>query len=74
MVRGLTELDWDDVTEYAPAVLAAVVMPFTFSIAHGIAFGFITYAAAKIVSGRFNEASPRCMRWLSASGCSTASI
>lgn len=58
MVRGLTELDWDDVTEYAPAVLAAVVMPFTFSIAHGIAFGFITYAAAKIVSGRFNEASP----------------
>jgi len=58
MVRGLTELDWDDVTEYAPAVLAAVVMPFTFSIAHGIAFGFITYAAAKVLSGRFSEASP----------------
>jgi AGZA family xanthine/uracil permease-like MFS transporter len=58
MVRGLTELDWDDVTEYAPAVLAAVVMPFTFSIAHGIAFGFITYAAAKVLSGRFGEASP----------------
>ena len=58
MVRGLTELDWDDVTEYGPAVLAAVIMPFTFSIAHGIAFGFITYAAAKILSGRFSEASP----------------
>ena len=58
MVRGLTELDWDDVTEYGPAVLAAVVMPFTFSIAHGIAFGFITYAAAKMLSGRFTEASP----------------
>lgn len=58
MVRGLTELDWDDVTEYAPAVLAAVIMPFTFSIAHGIAFGFITYAAAKVLSGRFSEASP----------------
>lgn len=58
MVRGLTELDWDDVTEYAPAVLAAVVMPFTFSIAHGIAFGFITYAAAKVLSGRFSGASP----------------
>lgn len=58
MVRGLTEIDWDDVTEYAPAVLTAVVMPFTFSIAHGIAFGFITYAAAKILSGRFTEASP----------------
>ena len=36
----------------------AVIMPFTFSIAHGIAFGFITYAAAKILSGRFSEASP----------------
>jgi AGZA family xanthine/uracil permease-like MFS transporter len=58
MVRGLTEIDWDDVTEYAPAVLAAVVMPFTFSIAHGIAFGFIVYAAGKILTGRFNEASP----------------
>ena len=58
MVRGLTEIDWEDVTEYAPAVLAAVVMPFTFSIAHGIAFGFIAYAAGKLLSGRFSEASP----------------
>ncbi|MGB0572015.1 MAG: NCS2 family permease [Alphaproteobacteria bacterium] len=58
MVRGLTEVDWDDVTEYAPAVLAAVVMPFTFSIAHGIAFGFIVYAAGKLLTGRANEASP----------------
>jgi AGZA family xanthine/uracil permease-like MFS transporter len=58
MVRGLTEIDWEDVTEYAPAVLAAVVMPFTFSIAHGIAFGFIVYAVGKILSGRFSEASP----------------
>ena len=58
MVRGLTEIDWEDVTEYAPAVLAAVIMPFTFSIAHGIAFGFIAYAAGKLLSGRFSEASP----------------
>jgi len=58
MVRGLTEIDWEDVTEYAPAVLAAVVMPFTFSIAHGIALGFIVYAAGKILSGRHTEASP----------------
>ena len=58
MVRGLTEIDWEDVTEYAPAVLAAVVMPFTFSIAHGIAFGFIVYAAGKILTGRFSEANP----------------
>lgn len=58
MTRGLTEVDWDDVTEYAPAVVTAIGMPLTFSIAHGIAFGFITYAAIKILSGRFSEAKP----------------
>ena len=58
MVRGLAEIDWEDVTEYAPAVVTAVIMPFTFSIANGIAFGFITYALVKILSGRVNEAGP----------------
>jgi AGZA family xanthine/uracil permease-like MFS transporter len=58
MTRGLTEIDWEDVTEYAPAVVAAIVMPLTFSIANGIAFGFITYAAIKLVSGRWKEIHP----------------
>jgi AGZA family xanthine/uracil permease-like MFS transporter len=58
MARGLTEIDWDDVTEYAPALVTAVAMPLTFSIAHGIAFGFITYAAIKLLSGRWAEARP----------------
>lgn len=58
MARGLAEIDWDDVTEYAPAVVTAFAMPFTFSIATGIGFGFITYAAIKILSGRTSEASP----------------
>ena len=58
MARGFTELDWDDVTEYAPAVVTALVMPLTFSIANGIALGFITYAAAKLVSGRWRELNP----------------
>jgi len=56
MARGLTEVDWDDATEYAPALVTAVSMPLTFSIAHGIAFGFITYAAIKLLSGRIGEA------------------
>lgn len=55
MARGLTEIDWDDPTEYAPAVVTALAMPLTFSIAHGIAFGFITYAGAKILTGRAKE-------------------
>jgi AGZA family xanthine/uracil permease-like MFS transporter len=58
MTRGLAELDWEDVTEYAPAVVAAVSMPLTFSIANGIAFGFIAYAAIKLLSGRIAEARP----------------
>ena len=45
MARGLTEVEWDDITEAAPAVITAIAMPFTFSIAEGIAFGFISYAA-----------------------------
>src|SRR5437868_5299106 len=58
MTRGLAEIAWDDVSEYAPAVVTALAMPLTFSIANGIAFGFISYAAVKLLSGRFAEASP----------------
>ena len=58
MARGFSELDWNDVTEYAPAVVTALTMPLTFSIANGIAFGFITYAAVKLLAGRWREASP----------------
>jgi AGZA family xanthine/uracil permease-like MFS transporter len=57
MAKGITELDWEDVTEYGPAVLCLVIMPLTYSIAHGIAFGFIAYAVAKLLSGRWNELS-----------------
>ncbi len=58
MARGLTEIDWDDVTEYAPAVITAIAMPFTFSIATGIGIGFIAYVVIKILSGKLSEASP----------------
>ncbi|NQV56364.1 MAG: NCS2 family permease [Rhodospirillales bacterium] len=56
--RNLKDIDWDDVSEYAPAVLAAVLMPLTFSIANGIAIGFITYAVIKLLSGRFSDLNP----------------
>jgi AGZA family xanthine/uracil permease-like MFS transporter len=58
MAQGLAEIAWDDITEYGPAVVAAVTMPLTYSIATGIGLGFITYAAAKIVSGKFDQARP----------------
>ncbi len=56
MARGLSEVDWEDATEYAPAVVTALSMPLTFSIAHGIGLGFITYAVIKVLSGRPQEA------------------
>jgi len=58
MARGLAEIEWDDITEYAPAVVTAVTMPLTYSIATGIGLGFITYALAKLISGKVTEASP----------------
>jgi len=57
-MRNMLDIDWDDVTEYAPAVLAAILMPLTFSIANGIAIGFLTYAVVKIFSGRLSDANP----------------
>jgi AGZA family xanthine/uracil permease-like MFS transporter len=58
MTRGLVEVEWDDITEAAPAVITAVAMPFTFSIAEGIAFGFIAYTAIKLVAGKFADIHP----------------
>jgi adenine/guanine/hypoxanthine permease len=58
MARGLADLDWEDLTEYGPAVVAAISMPLTYSIATGIGLGFITYALAKIFSGKIAEAKP----------------
>jgi AGZA family xanthine/uracil permease-like MFS transporter len=58
MARGLAEIAWDDITEYGPAVVAAVTMPLTYSIATGIGLGFITYALAKLLAGRIAEAKP----------------
>ncbi|WP_165855504.1 NCS2 family permease [Marinobacter sp. JSM 1782161] len=55
MTSGLKLIEWDDVTDAAPAVVTALVMPLTFSIANGIAMGFITYALIKALSGRWSH-------------------
>ena len=52
MARSLADLDWDDLTESAPAIVCALGMPLSFSIADGIGLGFITYVAVKVMSGR----------------------
>jgi AGZA family xanthine/uracil permease-like MFS transporter len=57
MVGGLKSINWDDITEAAPVVIVAIMMPLTFSIANGIAVGFVTYAAIKVASGKAKELS-----------------
>jgi AGZA family xanthine/uracil permease-like MFS transporter len=51
-------MDFSDATEYVPAAVTIVSMPLTFSIAHGIAFGFIAYAGIKLLAGRPREVTP----------------
>jgi adenine/guanine/hypoxanthine permease len=55
MLRDLVELEWDDSTEVIPAAVTALVMPFTYSIANGLAFGFITYGLLKLLTGKARE-------------------
>ena len=55
MAGSLAELDRKDLTESAPALVCALGMPLSFSIADGIGMGFITYVAIKLLSGRAAE-------------------
>jgi AGZA family xanthine/uracil permease-like MFS transporter len=55
MLKVVRELEWDDPTEYLPAFLTLVGIPLTFSIASGIAIGFIAYAVGKLATGRWRE-------------------
>ncbi|HEY9460927.1 MAG TPA: NCS2 family permease [Paralcaligenes sp.] len=58
MLRELVEIEWNDVTEATPAALAAVIMPFTYSIANGLAFGFISYVVLKAATGKYRDIHP----------------
>ena len=55
MLRNVSRIRWEDATEAIPAFLVMVLMPFTFSITEGIAFGFIAYSLLKLVTGRRRE-------------------
>ena len=56
-VRNIVDIEWDDIAEAGPAVLAMIAMPFTYSISHGIALAFISYAAIKVCTGK-TDVSP----------------
>jgi AGZA family xanthine/uracil permease-like MFS transporter len=55
MLGSIVRISWDDISEAVPAFVTMVAMPFTFSIANGIALGFISYPIIKAISGRARE-------------------
>ncbi len=55
MARALSDVAWDDTTEYLPAVIVAISIPFSFSIATGIGLGFAVYVVVKAAAGRSTE-------------------
>ena len=55
MASSLIKVQWDDLTEATPAFITAAMMPFTYSITEGIAFGFISYCVMKVGTGRWRE-------------------
>ncbi|GAA4500675.1 NCS2 family permease [Pseudaeromonas paramecii] len=57
MMSSLAKVKWGDLTEAAPVAVVALMMPLSFSIAHGIELGFVSYAAIKLLSGRAKEVS-----------------
>ncbi|MFQ3309834.1 MAG: AGZA family xanthine/uracil permease-like MFS transporter, partial [Porticoccaceae bacterium] len=52
MLSGMEALDWSDMTEILPALVTIIMIPLSFSIANGIALGFITYVAVKFFAGK----------------------
>ncbi|MFW6287585.1 MAG: solute carrier family 23 protein, partial [bacterium] len=52
MITNITKLDWDDFTEILPAFVTMIFMPFAYSIADGIALGFIVYPVVKLATGK----------------------
>ena len=57
MMSGMQALNYDDATELVPALLTIIMIPLSFSIANGIAVGFISYVAIKIIAGRIADVS-----------------
>ena len=58
MIKSIAKINWDDVTETIPAYLTFIGIPLTYSIADGMAFGFISYPIMKVFKGKPKEIHP----------------
>jgi adenine/guanine/hypoxanthine permease len=56
MAQNVGKIDWRDFTESIPAFLTLIGIPLSYSIADGLALGFISYPLIKLFSGRWREA------------------
>lgn len=55
MMGSVKDIDWSDVSVSVPAFLTMAMMPFTYNISYGIAFGLISYLVIKLFSGKVTE-------------------
>lgn len=58
MIDSIVDINFGDFTESFPAFMTIIMMPFAYSIAEGIAFGMISYASVKLLTGKGKEVSP----------------
>ena len=57
MIKPIVELNWDDASEAAPAIVTMISMPLSYSIADGIGLGFLTYVLIKLFAGQARQTS-----------------
>jgi AGZA family xanthine/uracil permease-like MFS transporter len=57
MAKSMLKVNWDDWSDAIPAFLTMIGMPLTYNIAHGLAFGLISYPLLKLLSGKGKEVS-----------------
>ena len=58
MIKSMMHIDWNDLTEGIPSAITMIMIPFSFSIADGIGFGFISYVLIKLFSGKIKALNP----------------
>ncbi|GAA0222401.1 NCS2 family permease [Halobacterium noricense] len=58
MLGNVVDIAWDDITNTVPAGMTILIMPFTFSIAYGIAAGIVSYPIVKLAAGELDDTRP----------------
>jgi AGZA family xanthine/uracil permease-like MFS transporter len=57
LIQGIRKINWEDFTESIPAFITLIIIPFSFRITEGIAFGFISYSLLNLFAGKAKKVS-----------------